>query len=659
MGENEGIYEVSWSKALILASLACLGAATPYRLSIAQASVSLAPGTSFYVDCDSGAPTGDGRSSETPWRSISDVNHHTFVPGDTLSFKRGSSCQGTLWPKGSGSASQPIHLTAYGNGSRPKVVATSADRQAFLLDGQEYWDVDSLDISGGNTYGVFITGEKGVLHHMHIANLVVHDVKGGELKSKDNGIVVISPGTVDQRFDDVLVDGVTAYDTTQWAGILVGGGNFGYPPESTWTSHVVIRNSVVHDVQGDGIVLFRIREGRIASSVAWHTGMQQTESIGTPNAIWTWMCHQCVVEGSEAFLTDSPGVDGGAFDIDYGNTDNSVIGNYGHDTQGYCVAVFGAGGITHTSTVRGNVCLNNGLSPRMAQYQGAIFLLTWNDGKVDGVTVEDNTIYWNPPGTFPAMINLAEFGGSKAVFRNNVIYSSSPWMISSNRALTLEGNQYVLGGSPTPQWKYGGETFESFSAYQAKTGQDEHGKFESSSQTPETLFWKSKAPVSDEDADALKPETWQRLVDLDGRPIPESRFAKKWRIYCKLSVKSDETDQLDEYSRRQLVVLKSVSLQFRGKGLEEVVLLETGPASSSLLPKLTNAVNDLDMKAVVFASAPASGTNKAEMPQILLVSPDGRVVHAWHGFAGPAELGIAVRQALGEPAYSQIGAMLQ
>ena len=54
-------------------------------------------------------------------------------------------------------------------------------------------------------------------------------------------------------------------------------------------------------------------------------------------------------QGNEAFLTDSPGVDGGAYDIDYGNTKNSVIDNYGHDTQGYCVAVFGAGFVTKES----------------------------------------------------------------------------------------------------------------------------------------------------------------------------------------------------------------------------------------------------------------------------------------------------------------------
>ena len=152
---------------------------------------------------------------------------------------------------------------------------------------------------------------------------------------------------------------------------------------------MVIRNSTVHNVQGDGIVLFRVRHGSIESSVAWNTGMQVTQTIGTPNAIWTWMCDDCTVTQNEAFLTDSPGVDGGAFDIDYGNTDNSVIDNYGHDTQGYCVAVFGAGFVTRASTVRGNLCINNGRSPRMADFQGAIFLHTWNGGSIDGLTVEE------------------------------------------------------------------------------------------------------------------------------------------------------------------------------------------------------------------------------------------------------------------------------
>ena len=206
--------------------------------------------------------------------------------------------------------------------------------------------------------------------------------------------MAITPGTTEQHFDDVLIDGITACNTDQWSGIVVGGDNFGFPQPETWSTHAVIRNSIVHDVQGDGIVLFRVRYSSIESNVAWNTGMQVTQTIGTPNAIWTRMCDQCAVRQNEAFLTDSPGVDGGAFDIDYGNTNNSVIDNYGHDTQGYCVAVFGAGFVTRASTVRGNLCINNGRSPRMADFQGAIFLHPWNGGSIDGLTVEKNTVDW-------------------------------------------------------------------------------------------------------------------------------------------------------------------------------------------------------------------------------------------------------------------------
>ena len=330
--------------------------------------------TTYFVDCAGNAPKSDGRSEDSPWTALDQVNAHTFIPGENVRFKRGSVCRGTLSPQGSGSNSAPIRITAYGTGTRPKIVAESKNDAVLKLFNQEYWDIDSIDLAGGNTFGVFVSGDKGVLHHIHLANLLVHDVGGAEMKHKESGLIVISPGSVDQRFDDVLVESVTAYNTQQWVGIMVGGGNFGYPPENTWSTHVIIRDSIVHDVQGDGIVLFRVRDGRISSSVAWNTGMQPGENMGTPNAIWTWMCRDCIVEQNEAFLSDSPGVDGGAFDIDYGNTNNSVIDNYGHDTQGYCIAVFAASFVTQGSQVQGNTCLNNARSPRMALVSGGHLL---------------------------------------------------------------------------------------------------------------------------------------------------------------------------------------------------------------------------------------------------------------------------------------------
>jgi hypothetical protein len=65
---------------------------------------------------------------------------------------------------------------------------------------------------------------------------------------------------------------------------------------------VTVRNSVVHDIYGDGIVLFRVKNGLIDSNAAWRTGMQPAQSIGTPNAIWTWMCTDCVVSKNLHFV---------------------------------------------------------------------------------------------------------------------------------------------------------------------------------------------------------------------------------------------------------------------------------------------------------------------------------------------------------------------
>jgi hypothetical protein len=239
---------------------------------------------SFYLDC-SASQAGDGGSSQSPWNKIEQLETQTYLTGDTIYIRRGTECHGELAPKGSGTEGAPIRLTAYGEGGRPKVIAPAKSREAFRLFNQEYWDIDSLDISGGTMFGVFISGDKGVLRHIHLANLAVHDVMGGAMKNKDNGLVVITPGSVDQHFDDVSVDGVTAWNTNQWMGIMVGGGSFGFPPESTWSTNVSIRNSAIHDVQGDGIVLFRERGGKIETSVAWNTGMQETQSVGTPNAI--------------------------------------------------------------------------------------------------------------------------------------------------------------------------------------------------------------------------------------------------------------------------------------------------------------------------------------------------------------------------------------
>jgi hypothetical protein len=585
----------------------------------------------YYVDCGAAEKSGDGRSPETAWRTLDTVNGHVFAPGDVIYLKRGTECRGLLWPKGSGSASAGIRLTAYGSGARPKVIAGKNDEEAFKLFNQEYWDVDSIDFAGGTVFGVFVSGDAGILHHIHLRNLVVHDVHGGDVKHKESGLVVVSPGKVQQHFDDVLIDGITAYRTEQWAGILVGGGNFGEVAEENWSTRVVVRNSVVHDVYGDGIILFRVKDGLIDTTAAWRTGMQPTQSIGTPNAIWTWMCKDCVVKDSEAFLTDSPGVDGGAFDIDYGNTRNSVLDSYAHDTQGYCIAVFGAGYVTRESVVKGNLCVNNARSPRMARLQGAIFIYTWNGGVIENLSVESNYVYWAPPGNFPAVVNRADIRGAQRIFRGNRIYSSAPWMIESNKEIALQDNRYTTCGSNASAWLFDGKLYTSFDEFRAGSGEDKGSSWS---------FNRDAAPC----LGGERSNSEQNSAGTRGKA------STGWTIVSEIPASIDAQGLLDAAAAGQLMVLKNLYLQYRASGLRmKITLYLKHPGAGD---STQNLIRDLGMSGIQTAEPP--GQNSLTKPRTHLVAPDGSTAKDWRDFAGPAEIGLAARSALGEPLYSQM-----
>lgn len=589
----------------------------------------------YFVDCSSPI-NGNGESPTSPWNSLHSLQSKIFSPGDVLQLRRGTECHGTLRPKGSGSADHPVRLTAYGEGPRPKVIAEAAAEEALRLFDQQYWDIDSLDLSGGTTYGIFISGTKGILHHIHLSNIAVHDVFGGAMKNKDNGLVVFSSGSVDQHFDDVLVDGVTAWNTNQWVGIMIGGGNLGYPPESAWNTNAVIRNSTVHDVQGDGIVLFRVHGGRIDSSVAWNTGMQITQSIGTPNAIWTWLCDDCTVEGNEAYLTDSPGVDGGAFDIDYGNTKDSVINNYGHDTQGYCVAIFGAGFVTRQSTVRGNLCINNGHSPRMANYQGAIFLLSWNGGSIDGLTMEDNTVYWNPYENAPALLNQGNIKPGTAVIRNNTIYSTAPWMVDSKTPLSLAQNHYTYFGGGTPEWRYGTQRFKSLPAMQAGPHQEAGSSFSQHALQQWPRVYELRAGLAQTKNASAAPREQQQI--------------KGWVLSCVLPVSLDANGMMSDAALQQIVVLKSLSQQYRAQGLKVKLRMTSADARLFKTTMFHNAVTDLDLAGITTEQGSGSGAE-----QTMFLMRGSKIAGHWDGFVGPSTLGLAMRRWMGEPNYSQMG----
>lgn len=548
-------------------------------------------GVTYYVDCATGHDGADGHSPATAWRSVRAVSAREFHPGDSILLRRGTTCLGSMWPKGSGAPGAPIVLDAWGDGPLPKVQAEPGAEAAFRLFNQEYWTVQHAEFIGGEPHGVFVSGTQGVLHAIHIRDILVHGVTG-EPKNKEGGLLVIAHGSAAQRFDDVAIDGVTAYGTSQWAGILVGSLEFGFLPEPARSSNVTIRNSMVHGVAGDGIVLFQVNHGAIENSVAWYTGMQQTQTIGTPNAIWTWMCRDCAVRRSEAFLTDSPGVDGGAFDIDYGNDDNVVEDSYAHDTQGYCVAIFGAGRTTTNSIVRRNVCAANGRGPRLAARQGAVFLDTWDGGRLRGVQLSENRIFWNPPIAAAALVNTAAFDG-EGTFSDNLIETSAAQAMRSNPSLRFARN-----------------TIRS-------------------------------QPVSPPSAAPFPEMPALPLRDGDGRPISLAR-PSQWRLYAFVP-----------RSGSQVALVASAYRQFHAAGLDTVLIAEGGgdraPARNLRWDWRLGGID------LLFDDGQAARLLKLSGPAaLLLVNAAGRIVWRHDGSTPPGDLGLALRAHLGHPDYAQL-----
>ena len=103
--------------------------------------------STYYVDALLGSDSNDGRSKEKPWASLEKVNATVFDPGEKLLLKAGTRYQGRLSPQGSGSALAPIIVDRYGEGAKPLIEAEGQFNEALLLENQEYWEINNLQLT--------------------------------------------------------------------------------------------------------------------------------------------------------------------------------------------------------------------------------------------------------------------------------------------------------------------------------------------------------------------------------------------------------------------------------------------------------------------------------------------------------------------------------
>ncbi|MEV6406565.1 discoidin domain-containing protein [Streptomyces bobili] len=408
-----------------------------------------------YVDC-SAAGGGNG-SQQSPWNSMATVSAHAFGPGDQVLFKRGTTCNGHVEFNGSGSASAPVLVSAYGTGALPRLVGDGLNTDTYatvVLRNEQYYDFTHLDISSAGSSSDLLRGiyielnDYGTGNHYHFTNLNIHDVIGPRAwDDKANGGIVmqVTGTTVPTHYNDILVANNTFTKTDSFA--FVHWTTWRERPEMPCVSdpcaagkpwqpatNIVVRNNSLTDMGADGLHA----HNSVGAVIEYNTvhGHMTRDPSHYHVAIWNWNADDSVIQFNEVSGGQSR-LDGTAFDFDGGANRQIVQYNYSHDNQGGLLTIC-SHGISRDNVARYNISQNDGRG---------LWIVC---GKALNTRVYNNTFYAKTPAHLP-MEPIDNRNGSTAenVRLYNNIFSFDPSLagqVNYNNADALAWNSNTFHG---------------------------------------------------------------------------------------------------------------------------------------------------------------------------------------------------------------------
>ena len=394
----------------------------------------------YYVDSNDGNDVNAGLSPQQALRTLQSVNQKLFQPGDKILFKAGTCYAGRLKPQGSGSEGDPIIIDSYGQGPRPRIDGEGDVPEAMLLHNVEYWEVSNLEFTNlgeereKNRNGIVISlRDFGTAHHIHLKNLLIHSVNGSLLKGRGEGHAIwwnCSGRDKKSCFDGLLIEGCHIKNCGRNG--IKGGGLWSrrnwYP-----SKNVIIRNNLVEDVPGDGIVPIAC-EGAVVENNVMRDCPPLLPDGEAAAGIWPWSCDNTIIQFNEVSDHKAPW-DGQGFDADY-NCRNTVIQyNYSHDNEGGFLLICTPGdrdpndNIGNIGTIiRYNVSVNDGF--RRNPTREGIFSPSFHiTGPCRDTQIYDNVIYvTRKPGDKidNTLLKMDNWGGTwpeNTFFRNNIFYA--------------------------------------------------------------------------------------------------------------------------------------------------------------------------------------------------------------------------------------------
>lgn len=402
----------------------------------------------YYVDC-SAAAAGNGAQA-SPFNSLTQAGALTMGPGDSLLFKKGTSCLGTLNPQGSGSSTAPIVIGAYGSSAARAVIDGNGAATAIHLFNEQHITLTDLEVTnaanpGTNRRGITVQLEDfGTGNGYVLNNLYVHDVWGDDTKGPtgSQGIAFTVTGTsTPTTFNDVHITNNTLANIDRQALVL---------QLSTWScraelactgtpnwlpaSNVVVNGNSLSNIGGDGIVL-NTTENAIAEnnvikgfnvrSKAYNAGLWSFNSNG-------FLAQFNDVSGGKGHL------DGMAYDSDGGNVNATFQYNLSHNNEGgfFLFCPYG-NNVNQGTVVRYNISQND-------SYRG----FENCDGTVTAARVYNNTIYIGS-GFSQVVVNENTNKVRDVTMSNNIIYKGGTGTASFN---LIANTAYAFANNTVSSW---------------------------------------------------------------------------------------------------------------------------------------------------------------------------------------------------------------
>lgn len=417
--------------------------------------IAIVNATNYYLDSSLGSDSNSGVTIDAPWKSLEKINSITFKPGDVIHFVNGGEWKGYFEPKGSGVDGKPIVVKSYGEGTdRPKIDGEGrVGKGVVYLYNQSHWEISDLELTNdakeaGDRRGVWVVADKGagVLSHIHLKNLHIHNIKGiigqGRKEKRTSGIAFTTfDDTSECRFDDIWIDGCVINDCDN-QGIITEYSGGGFAPQSerwikTKITNARITNNLIFNISKNAMILRLFDGGVVEYNTCYNTAIGSGDGM-SGNTIFTASCDGTLFQFNEGYENRSPEADGSLYDADLRSPNTvwqySLSHNNAHGLFWGCTTAEDVGVVC-----RYNVSNND---------KGIIFCVNY---PVAEMIIYNNTVIIGK-NTTPKIISERGVGGDEPrnySFKNNLIYGGDGFttyqFAKKYYTRDIENNHYYSG----------------------------------------------------------------------------------------------------------------------------------------------------------------------------------------------------------------------